>query len=287
MSPTEWTLADPEKVELAQENLIAYHRLFAGVPGIEFVEEAHCTWNMTDGGDAPGNQILRSRFSPATPEREMDALLRRIGRSADRFDWTVFPSCQPRDLKQRVEAYGRAGGPDGRWQLHGTIGGLGGTWMLMDLKDLSPAPSVSGHFHIEQVIDNAMLEEWRLASCAGFGGGPYHNFYAAYSRHGFGSDAKALHYIGYLDEAPVTSGTLLFTEGMASIYNVSTPSAYRRRGFGAAITWLMFDQARERGHRDAFVWSSVLGRHVYQSVGFEIYDFGMREYQWKRPSLGG
>ncbi|NKB65823.1 MAG: GNAT family N-acetyltransferase [Candidatus Latescibacteria bacterium] len=275
-------LANPEKVHLAQENLIAYHRIFAAVPGVTFVDEAHCTWNMTAGGEAPGNQILRARFTPATADREIDALVRRVGQYGGHFDWTVFPSCQPDNLKQRVEAYGRAGGPDGQWQLHGKIGGLGGTWMLMDLADLPPQPQVPADFHIERVLDETMLETWRLASCHGFGGGPYRNFYTAYSRHGFSPEIAAQHYIGYLDKTPVTSGTLLLTPGMASIYNVSTPTAYRRRGFGTALTWFMFDQARERGHRDAFVWSSALGRHVYQGVGFTVYDFAMREYQWRK-----
>ena len=45
--------------------------------------------------------------------------------------------------------------------------------------------------------------------------------------------------MGYVDQQPVTSSTVLLTEGMASIYNVSTPEAYRRRGFGTAITWFM------------------------------------------------
>ena len=279
MSSAEPTPADPGLVKLAQDNLIAYFRAFAGIEGVHFIEDPTATWVATDNGP-PGNQILRCRFGAA--DQEIETLVRQIGRHSDSFDWFVFPACQPDDLKERVEAYGRAGGPDGRWQLHGTVGGLGGTWMLMDLKDLPPGPRVPDGFHIERVRNDDELETWRQASCAGFGGGPYHTFYAAYSRHGFGPDASILHYIGYLDRTPVTSATLLLTGDMASIYNVSTPPDFRRRGFGTAISWFMLDQAKARGHRNAFVWSSPLGRNAYQRVGFRIYDFGMREYQWQR-----
>lgn len=286
--------ADPKKVRLAQDNLIAYHRLFAGVAGIDFVEKADIVWNATKGGDAPGNQILRARFGPDTAEQGIEAAVRQIGRGADRFDWTVFPACTPADLKQRVEAYGRAGGPDGAWELHGEIGGMGGTWMLMDLEDLAPTHPLPNGLRIERVLDDGQLEVWRQTSCDGFGGGPYDNFYAAYRRHGYGAAACALHYVGYLegvgylkgvgylDGRPVNSSTLVLTQGMAGIYNVSTPPAHRRRGYGAAITWHMLDEARARGHRDAFVWSSPMGKNAYQSLGFAIYDFGMREYQWRR-----
>ena len=281
MVQSELKLADPEKVRLAQENLIAYYRVFAGVQGICFVETATCTWNATAEG-APGNQVLRARFDAASADGQIADLVRQLGRYGDHFDWFVFPSCQPHDLKQRVEAYGLAGGPDGQWELHGTIGGLGGTWMLMDLEDLAPEPPMPRHFHIEPVGDDAQLEIWRQASCAGFEGGPYDNFYTAYSRHGFATDAFVRHYIGFLDQRPVTSATLLLTEGMASIYNVSTPPSWRGRGFGTAISWFMLKEAKDRNCREAFVWSSPLGRNVYQRVGFAIWDFGMREYQWRK-----
>ena len=119
--------ADPQLVKLAQDNLIAYFRAFAGIDGVHFIEGPTATWVATDNGP-PGNQILRCRFGVAA-DQEIETLVRQIGRHADSFDWFVFPACQPDDLKERVEAYGRAGGPDGRWQLHGTVGGLSiGFW---------------------------------------------------------------------------------------------------------------------------------------------------------------
>src|SRR5687768_9103633 len=94
-----------------------------------------------------------------------------------------------------------------------------------------------------------------------FWGGDYQDFYAAYARHGFGRNAYSLHYIGYLDDQPVTSSTLLLAGGIAGLFDISTPPAFRRQGFGSAISWAMMGEAQQRGYHRAYVWSSNLGRN--------------------------
>src|SRR5579872_6850019 len=77
-------------------------------------------------------------------------------------------------------------------------------------------------FHIERVRDDKRMAEWIRVSEAGFGS-ELGCFYDAYARHGYGPEAFSLHYIGYLEDTPVTSGTLLEAGGCASIYDLSTP----------------------------------------------------------------
>jgi hypothetical protein len=201
------------------------------------------------------------------------------------MDWFVFPGCQPAGLGERLAARGLAGGPDGAWTLVGKIGGPGGNWLIADLTALPPAPPVASNFHIEYVRDLQMLEEWRQILSAGFGGGDYQNLYDAYARHGFGPEAFSLHYIGYLGDEPVTSSTLLLAGGIAGLYDISTPPALRRQGFGSAISWAMLHEAQKRGYRDAFIWSSNLGKGVYSKVGGVFTDFGVREYQWQKRTV--
>jgi GNAT superfamily N-acetyltransferase len=257
------------KVDLIQENLIAYFRLFAGLPGITFVDQ-DVTWSVSAASE-PGNQVLRARISGASDaiERRIDAIIGQIGCHAGQIDWLVFPGDEPADLGKRLEARG----------MHG---GLGGTWMLADLTATPPSPpSAPESFHIQQVHDTDMLEIWKQVSAAGFGGDTQ-IFYDAYARHGFGPDAISLHYIGYLGDQPVTSSTLLLAGGIASVYDVSTPPAYRRQGFGGAITFAALQEARQRGFRDAWIWSSQMGKSVYSQLGFVAGDFGVREYQWRK-----
>jgi GNAT superfamily N-acetyltransferase len=271
---------DLVKVNQIQENFITYHRIFADLPDIRYVEGA-ATWIVTHEG-APGTQMMRSNFPGDAVDQHIDGVIAEMGQYTSEIDWMVFPGCRPVNLGERLAARGLAGGPDGQWRLVGDVPGMGGNWMYVDLTALPPAPAVSERFHIVRVNDERMLEAWQKLSSEGFGGGEYHNFYLAYARHGFAPDALAHHYIGYLGEQPVTSGTLLLAGGSASIYNVSTPSKLRRQGFGGAITYALMQEMRQRGYTWSWIWASKLGKSVYAKLGFVPTDFGVREYQWRR-----
>ena len=116
-----------EIVDRIQENLIAYFRLFAGLPGAAFVEE-DVTW-FVNSRDEPGNHVLRAHISSDSIDRRIDEIIGQFGQYADQIDWLVFPGCRPTDLGKHLEARGMPGGP-------------GGTWMLADLTSLSGPPAV-------------------------------------------------------------------------------------------------------------------------------------------------
>jgi len=254
-------------IDQIQENLIAYFRIFAGLPGATFVEQ-DVTW-FVNVKDEPGNHVFRTRISSDSIEQRIDEIIGQYSQYTDQLDWLVFPGDQPADLGKRLEA-------------RGMKAGLGGTWMLADLTAALPGtPLVPDNFHIQQVSDTTMLEAWKQVSAEGFGGDAQ-IYYDAYARHGFGADACSLHYIGYLDDQPVTSSTLLVAGGIASVYDVSTPPGFRRQGFGGAITFAALQEARQRGYQSAWIWSSQMGKGVYAKLGFVPGDFGVREYQWRR-----
>jgi ribosomal protein S18 acetylase RimI-like enzyme len=75
-------------------------------------------------------------------------------------------------------------------------------------------------------------------------------------------------YVGYLGYEPVTTAfSVTLGEGVG-IFNVATPPAFRRRGYGAAVT----ARAARDGLRDGAQWawlqSSPAGYGVYQRLGF-------------------
>ncbi|GHO78578.1 hypothetical protein KSD_63490 [Ktedonobacter sp. SOSP1-85] len=197
-------------------------------------------------------------------------MLEQVGQCIEHIDWFVFPDDQPGDLGKRLEARGMPGGP-------------GGNWLLADLTSLGAAPTVTDNFRIEQVHNDQMLSEWVYVSEAGFGS-DLSIFYDAYKRHGYGLDTFSLHYIGYLNNMPVTAGTLLDAGGCATIYDISTPPAFRHRGFGGAITHALMQEIRNRGYADTWIWASNMGKSVYQKLGYIDVDFGLREHAWHRPS---
>jgi GNAT superfamily N-acetyltransferase len=255
-----------DKPRRIQANMIAYMRLFAGLPNT-VMHDAETFWFMCSTG-APGKAIYRARLPADHPEAAIDAVFEQVGQHTDDIDWMVFPGDQPADLSQRLEARGMPGGP-------------GGNWLWTDLTTLGAAPPVPGNFRIEKVTDDETMAAWVRISEQGFGS-DVAIFYDAYARHGYGADAFSLHYIGYLDETPVTSGTLLDAGGWATIYDVSTPPAFRGQGFGGAITHFLMREIRSRGYEDTWIWSSDMAKSLYQKLGFVDADFGMREHSWSK-----
>jgi len=261
MPESRLNFAASQKPAQIQENMIAYMRLFAGLPGMLMVDTKQLFWFISHK-PAPGNVILRARWSEAEVEQKMDDLFSQVGAYLDQIDWMVFPGDQPPDLRRRLEA-------------RGMRGSRGGNWMWADLTTLGAGPLVAKDFHIQRVTDDQKMAEWVSVSEQGFGQ-ELGIFYDAYDRHGYGSRAISLHYTGYLGDTPVTSGTLLDAGGCAAIYDISTPPAYRRLGYGGAITHALMAEIRRRGYPDTWIWSSNLGRSVYQKLGFMDADFGQR-----------
>jgi GNAT superfamily N-acetyltransferase len=225
---------------------------------------------VSGAGGAPGTAIFRTRWQPERVEERIDALFEQVGHYTDQIDWMVFPGDQPDDLGKRLEVRGMPGGP-------------AGNWLWIDLARLGAPPPVSDDFRVEQVRDDQHMAEWVRASEAGFGG-EYPHFYDAYARHGYGDDAFSLHYIGYLGNTPVTSGTLLDAGGTATIYDISTPPALRGQGFGGAITHFLMREIRSRGYADTWIWASNMAKPLYQKLGYADADFGIREHTWRKAT---
>ena len=249
-----------------QENMIAYMRLFAGLPGM-VMYDADVFWFVSNK-PAPGNVILRTRWPRERVEERVDDMLEQIGQYTSHIDWMVFPGDQPADLGTRLEARGMPGGP-------------GGNWLWADLTSLGSGPAVPDTFHIEQVRDDQHLAAWVRLSEAGFGQ-DLGCFYAAYARHGYGPEAGSRHYIGYLDATPVTSGTLLEAGGGATIYDISTPPAFRRQGLGGALTHALMREMRNRGYSSSLIWSSNMAKGIYQKLGYGGADVVLREHVWAK-----
>jgi ribosomal protein S18 acetylase RimI-like enzyme len=278
---TIFNLTKSELTPRIQENMIAYMRLFGGLDGMlmEDVDGAEdSTFWFICKKPGPGHCILRARWSQENIEERIDALFARIGRHFDEIDWQVYPGVQPSDLSKRLEARGM---PAGR----------GGNWMWASLENLVPPPSLPPGFRVKRVTDNRMMEEWLCLSLAGFAGkevvgfqdsyAELASFYDAYARHGYGPLAFSLHYLGYLGDQAVTSGTLLDAGGTAAIYDVSTPPMFRRQGFGSALTYGLMEEIRRRGYRETWIWGSDEAKGVYQRLGFVEADFGIRVHRWR------
>jgi len=65
-----------------------------------------------------------------------------------------------------------------------------------------------------------------------------------------------------------TVGLGVFTEGIAGVFNIATPPAYRGRGYGRAVTSRIVADGIARGAGLAYLLATEAGYPLYQSMGF-------------------
>jgi len=83
------------------------------------------------------------------------------------------------------------------------------------------------------------------------------------------AERSALHfYVGEVQGEPVVTGLGLHLADHIGVLNIATPPEYRRRGYGAAITSRIVDDALGAGARGAWLQSSAEGYSVYRRLGF-------------------
>ncbi len=80
-------------------------------------------------------------------------------------------------------------------------------------------------------------------------------------------------YVGELDGEPVCTGIGVTVGDEVGIFNIATPAAHRRRGYGAAVTARAIDDGLADGAGWAWLQSSHEGYGVYEQLGFRAVEF--------------
>ena len=77
-------------------------------------------------------------------------------------------------------------------------------------------------------------------------------------------------YLGIMDGEPVATSSMYTGRTTAGVYNVATLTSHRRQGIGEAMTWHAVTRAREHGCTVATLEASVMGKPVYERMGFRM-----------------
>ena len=75
-------------------------------------------------------------------------------------------------------------------------------------------------------------------------------------------------YLGEVDRQPVTTGFGVTLGSYVGIFDIATPPAHRRRGYGAAVTARAVTDGLAGGAKWAWLQPSELGYRVYERLGF-------------------
>ncbi len=257
-------MTNSDLIEALRLNYIEYFRQFHRQHGIRVHVDHETAWIVANG--PPGNHILRTNLPVADAEQRIDALLSCISSRTGGIRWLLFPQDRPSDLRARLKR-------------RNLTEGQGDLWMFRQLQQL-PASKPSSSLRIFPVQDRPGLRAWWTASALGFGTTQRaaQRWYDAFRQHGFGPKAHVTNYIGLIDRTVVTTATLILSNGIAGIYDLSTPPNYRGNGFASALVNELLAQARNHGYTHAGLQTGD-AEQFYQSLGFET-GFQEEEFFW-------
>jgi len=79
-------------------------------------------------------------------------------------------------------------------------------------------------------------------------------------------------FVAYDGDVPVSTSVLVVSHGIAGIYFVGTVPKARGKGFATAAVWAAADAGRKMGCDAAYLQATVMGRPVYERMGFHKVD---------------
>ncbi len=255
-------------VAAIEANTRAFYVTTGHAAGAEERADADIHWIVGTSPIPAHNSVVRANLAPATADARITDVRARLQARGVRGAWHLTPSMSPSDLHTRL-------------QTHDFVYRGDQIAMAADLHHLPTAPTLPPGCEVVPVRDDQMLNTWRNIMGQGLGGTePVLDWVENIFRQiGYGDDTGWRHYLGYLNDQPVATASLLCAEGVAGIYFVATIPTARRQGIGGGMTYAALHDAYQQGCRVAVLTSSELGYSVYQRLGFQEY-CRIGYYEW-------
>jgi ribosomal protein S18 acetylase RimI-like enzyme len=205
------------------------------------------------------NVVCRARLSCGSSGERVRSVLRHFRSKGRPFAWWVGPADRPKDLGRVLGDHGFA--------VAGMEPGMAAALDRLPSVDVAP-----GGLSIERARTESQVREFAdaLASIADPPDPVVVRFYQRASPALLSPDSPLWLYLGYLGDEPVASAELAVGGGIVGLYNISTRSAYRRKGIGTAMTVRPLLDAREAGFDTAVLQASEEGFPMYSRLGFEV-----------------
>jgi N-acetylglutamate synthase len=77
------------------------------------------------------------------------------------------------------------------------------------------------------------------------------------------------HYLGWLDNTPISTASLVLSGDVAGVWNVGTLAEYRRRGVAAALMRHILADARALGCNKSMLLATDDGQPLYECLGYK------------------
>jgi hypothetical protein len=250
-------LSVPSLVAVIEANLFEFFKLFEQWPRAEVHDNPDMLWTITDIPFPMFNGVFRARLSD--PGAAIETAIGRCRCRNVPMMWWTGPSTEPAELGIALEASGFTGEEV--------------TGMAADLRSLPREVSTPPSLTIERIGDVEAMKKWCRVLCIGFEMPDFvgEAFLDLFCSIGFDSQSTLRHYVGWLNDEPVSTSSMFLSAGVAGIYNIATVLEARKRGIGSATTLMPLQEARTLGYQIGILHSSHMGVNVYRSLGFREY----------------
>jgi len=224
------------------------------VPLVELNETPYLTTTCSNIEIPMLNRVMFTRLSSENADEKIQEVIDYFSSKELPFTWQVDPDNTPRDLPERLEKHGLT---------HSS-----GPGMALKLSELR-IPDTQDDLIFKRVNNQELLQTYsRLLPIAyEFPESACENITRILIGVGLRNDFY--HYLGYLDDKPVSTSSIVYSDGVAGIYNVSTLPEARGRRIGSMITAAPLIDARNRGYKVSILHSSNIGYNVYKRLGYE------------------
>jgi len=210
------------------------------------------------------NRIMYSNLQPENTEQKINEIIKYFDSRKLPFNWQVDPDDKPDNLSSKLEEAGLK-----RSETPG---------MVVKLEDLVE-PSMPDDFRWKKVESQDELSKWGYLMSKAYGMPEFGWDFLAGSIVDLGVVDDFPCYTGYYKDKPVATSAILYSEGVAGLYCVSTLPEMRGKRIGSIISYVPFLDAIERGYKIGILHSSPMGYNVYRRLGFEEICKLVR-YQW-------
>ena len=287
---TETMLTNPSDSELAaavQENLFALFRAMVTLPGSELVEGEKLSHHLA----FPSNPMYKGVWRTRLKKEGLDDAIKETiawfkSRQAPFFFWWTGPGTTPQELDEQLMAHGLISMAE---QVKEMAPGIistevGAPGMVADLRKVNEVVLMQApkEFVIEEVQDEKSLSDFKRVLMEGYEIPEMmaDGWVQAAQGVGIGKTPWRM-YLGRLNGEPVATNMVFNGAGVAGVYGVATVPSVRGKGIGGAITLKPLLDSRAQGYNYAVLFSTEMGIHAYERIGFRHCGITINRYLWR------